>query len=192
MYEFMALRRLTRAALVRLALAGSLAVALLALSACNKVQAKTPGPPPAPLQVPDPPLRLQTPIEVEPPPPPPPATEKPAAPVTQPSRAKPTPTPTATPTPPPSPAGETSPPPPVMQTSNQAQNEAKAREHLRSAENDLSKVEPKSLPRPAQGQYESAQKFVRMTREALNARNFVYAAFCAEKAATLAALLVKD
>ena len=78
-----------------------------------------------------------------------------------------------------------------MQTTDQAQNEAKAREHLRSAESNLSKLQPKSLGRAALDQYESAQKFIRQTKEALNARNFVFAVYCAEKAATLAALLVK-
>jgi hypothetical protein len=79
----------------------------------------------------------------------------------------------------------------VVQTSDQAQNETRAREHLQAAERNLQKVQPKSLGRAAQDQYESAQKFVRMTKEALSARNYVYAVYCAEKAATLAALLVK-
>ena len=190
MYGLMALRELTRAGLVRLALAAGLGAAMLTLSACNKVQAKTPGPAPTPLVVPDPPMRLHLPVDVEPPPPPPPTTEKPAAPTTPPPRQKPAPTPTVTPTPPAASTGETT-PPPVVQTNDQAQNEARARDHLRNAEHNLSKVQPTSLPRAAQDQYESAQKFVRMAKEALTARNYVYAASCAEKAATLAALLVK-
>jgi hypothetical protein len=80
----------------------------------------------------------------------------------------------------------------VVQTSDQAQNETRARDHLRSAESNLSKVQQsKPLGRAAQDQYESAQKFVRMAKDALTARNYVFAVYCAEKAATLAALLVK-
>ena len=80
----------------------------------------------------------------------------------------------------------------MVQTSDQAVNETRAREHLKNAEANLLKVQPKSLGPAAQDQYESAQKFVRMAKEALNARNYVYAVSCAEKAATLAALLVKS
>ena len=186
----MELRGLTRAGLVRLVFVAGLGAASLALSGCTKVQAKTPGPAPTPLAVPDPPLRLQFPVDVEPPPPPPPATERPATPATPPNRPKPTPAPTPTPAPPASSAGETT-APPVVQTSDQAQNETRARDHLRSAETNLSKVQSKPLGRAAQDQYDSAQKFVRMAKEALTARNYVFAVYCAEKAATLAALLVK-
>jgi hypothetical protein len=182
-------RELTRTGLVRLTFAAGIGVALLMLSACNKVQAKTPPPAPTPLAVPDPPLRLYVPVDAEPPPPPP-LTEKPAAPTTPATRPRPTPAPTPTPSPTPLPAGEAT-APPVVQTGDQAQNEAKAREHLRNAESNLLKVQPKALGRAAQDQYESALKFVRMTKEALTARNYVYAVYCAEKAATLAALLVK-
>ena len=190
MFGRMELRGLTRAGLVRLAFVAGLGAASLALSGCTKVQAKTPGPAPTPpLAVPDPPIRLYLPVDVEPPPPPP-ATEKPTPTTTPANRPRPTPTPTPTPAPPATSAGETT-APPVVQTSDQAQNEAKAREHLRNAENNLQKVQSKPLGRAAQDQYESAQKFVRMTKEALIARNYVYAVYCAEKAATLAALLVK-
>jgi hypothetical protein len=75
----------------------------------------------------------------------------------------------------------------VVQTSDQAQNETRAREHLQAAERNLQKVQSKPLGRAAQDQYDSAQKFVRMAKEALTARNFVFAVYCAEKAATLAA-----
>jgi hypothetical protein len=185
----MALRGMTRAGLVRLAIAAGLGAALLTLSACNKVQAKTPAAAPAPLAVPDPPLRLKVPVDVEPPPPPSPPAEKPAPPTTPTKGPRPTPTPAPTPPPPATSAGETA--PPVVQTNDQAANEKRAREQLHNAQTNLARVQPKSLGRAAQDQYESAQKFVRMTIEALNARNYVYAVSCAEKAATLAALLVK-
>jgi len=187
----MELLGLTRAGLVRLVCVAGLGAASLALSGCTKVQAKTPGPVPTPLAIPDPPLRLLFPVDVEPPPPPPPATEKPATPTTPAIRPKPTPGPTPTPAPPASSAGEITATPPVVQTSDQAQNETRAREHLQAAERNLQKVQSKPLGRAAQDQYDSAQKFVRMAKEALTARNFVFAVYCAEKAATLAALLVK-
>jgi len=189
MFGRMELRGLKRAGLVRLVFVAGLGAASLALTGSTRVQAKTPGPAPTPLAVPDPALRLQFTVDVEPPPPPPPATEKPAAPATPPRGPKPTPAPIPTPAPASS-AGETA-PPPVVQTSDQAQNETRARDHLRSAETNLSKVQSKPLGRAAQDQYDSAQKFVRMAKEALTARNFVFAVYCAEKAATLAALLVK-
>ena len=180
---------LTRARLIRLAFVAGLGAASLALSACNKVQAKTPAAAPVPLAVPEAPPRLQPPVDIGPPPPPP-ATEKPPASTTPPSRPRPTPRPAPTPTPPPAPpAGETA--PPVVQTRDQALIETRAREHLQNAQTNLARVQPKSLGRAALDQYESAQKFVRMTVDALNARNYVYAVYCAEKAATLAALLVK-
>jgi len=190
MFRHMELRGLTRQALFRLACAAGLVAASFTLSACSKVQAKTPGPAPTPLAIPDPPPRMHVPVDVTPPPPPPPAAEKPAA-TTTPAPRRPAPTPTVTPPPPTTPAGETT-PPPVVQTNDQAQNEARARDHLQKAVTDLSKVQSGSLPPAARDQFESAQKFVRMAREALNARNYVYALSCAEKAATLAALLVKD
>jgi outer membrane biosynthesis protein TonB len=184
----MDIRGVTRAGLGRLAFAACIGAVLLTVSACTKVQAKTPGPAPAPapLAVPEPPIRLQIPVDLEPPPPPP-ATEKPTAPVTPATRI-PRPTPTPTPTPPAT-TGETT-APPVVQTRDQAQNETRAREQLQNAVTNLARVQP-PLGRAAQDQYESAQKFVRMTREALSARNYVYAVYCAEKAATLAAMLVK-
>jgi hypothetical protein len=48
-----------------------------------------------------------------------------------------------------------------------------------------------ALGREAQSQYDNAMRFIRTTQQALAAKNFVYAAYCADKAATLAALLVK-
>lgn len=190
MLRRMTLRELTRVGFVRLASAAGLGAALLALSGCNKVEAKTPGPAPMPLAIPDPPPRMFMPVEVTPPLPPPPAAEKPAATSTQPPRTTPRPSPTVTPAPPATSAGETA-PPPVVQTADQAQNEARARDHLQKAEGNLSKVKRAALPAAAKDQFDQAEKFVRMAKQALEARNFVYALSCAEKAATLAALLVK-
>ncbi|HVQ41848.1 MAG TPA: hypothetical protein VMS54_06570 [Vicinamibacterales bacterium] len=43
----------------------------------------------------------------------------------------------------------------------------------------------------AREQYDSAKRFVRMAEDKLREKNFVYAEYCADKAATLASLLVK-
>lgn len=166
----------------------AIAVAGLAsVAGCGKAQAKTPGPVPAPaLSAPEPPPRLTIPVSVEPPPAPP-AVEKPPPPVT-PTRPRPTPTPTPTPPPTPPPTSET---PPVLQAGSAAELEARARERIASAERDLGRVSRGSLPSAARDQYDSADRFIRMAKDALTARNVVYAVYCADKAATLASLLGK-
>ena len=166
----------------RIILATCIAATALALTSCAKVEAKTPGPTPVSLKVPEPPLRLNIPVPAEPPPPPPVATEKPAPPTSPASRPRPTPTPT-----PPPASQETT--PPVIQTGGQ--DESRAKDRLAVAVQNIDKVKRESLSREAQDQYDSAQRFIRMTRDALATRNFVYAAYCADKAATLAVLLVK-
>jgi hypothetical protein len=163
--------------------------AALTLPACAKLKAKTPpaapATPPQALEMPEPPQRLHIPVTAEAPPPaPPPAStsEKPAS-----STA-----PKPRPTPPPSPT--TTPPdatPPVLQTGSLGELEVRAKERLGSAERDLAKVQAASLSADGREQYNWAQRFVRLTQDALARKNFVYAAYCADKAATLAALLVK-
>ena len=70
--------------------------------------------------------------------------------------------------------------------------EKNARERLNRAEADLKLVQPRSLPADAREQYDSAERFVRMAHDAIRVKNFVYALYCADKAATLASLLVKE
>jgi len=167
--------------------------AAVTAAGCQKAQAKTPGPAPVVLTVPEPPDRLHIPVNPDPPPPVASA-EKPPPP---PNPAKPRPTPTPTPTPP---AGSTTPPPPppdpattpVVQAGSQEADEARAKLLLSDAERNLSKLNPKALGRDARQQYDSAQNFVKLGRTALNQRRFRYAAYCADKAATLAALLIKS
>jgi len=59
------------------------------------------------------------------------------------------------------------------------------------AQADLKRVQKALLSADAKEQYESAERFVRMAEDALRTKNFVYAFYCADKAATLASLLVK-
>ncbi|HXT70929.1 MAG TPA: hypothetical protein VN700_14305 [Vicinamibacterales bacterium] len=173
----------------RILLAACIGAIALALTSCTKTEAKTPGPAPISLKVPEPPARLNIPVSAEPPPPPPPSTEKPTPPTTPPARtprATPAPTPVPAPTPPPATGTE---PPPVVQTSGDY--ETRARERLAVADQYIAKVQRGSLGRAAQEQYDSAQRFIKAANDALKLRNFVYAAYCADKAATLAVLLVK-
>jgi len=167
----------------------------LAASACTKVQARTPAPlptpaEPPPLATPEPPSRLKVPVPVDPPPPGGSVTDKPAA--AGANRAKPaTPPPassTAPPVTPPATPPETV--TPVIQAG--ADVEKSARERLDRAVSDLKRVQKSSLPADAREQFDSAERFVRMARDAMTLKNFVYAAYCADKAATLASLLVKE
>jgi hypothetical protein len=155
-------------------------------AACGKVQAKTPAPPPA-LTVPEPPTRVVMPVNVDPP-----ATEKPVpATTTRPTAGRPAATPVASPTPTPAPP-TTEATPPVLQTSaNLADLENKARERVEKAQKDLGRITRKSLGKDAQDQFDSAERFLRMATDAMKMKNFVYASFCAEKASTLAELLIK-
>jgi len=78
---------------------------------------------------------------------------------------------------------------PVIQASPEV--ERNARERLKVAQSDLKRVQRASLSADAKEQYDSAERFAKIAEDALRAKNFVYAGYCADKAATLAALLVK-
>ncbi len=170
----------------RIFLASCVGAAALGLSSCAKTEAKTPGPSPIALRVPEPPIRMTIPVPAEPPPPAPVVTEKPAPSIpAAPPRPRPTPTPAPTPAPPPVGAE----PPPVVQAGGEL--EARARERLSVAEQNLAKVQPGSLAPAEREQYDFAQRFIRETKNALAVRNFVLAAASADKAATIAVLLVK-
>jgi hypothetical protein len=175
----------------RLAMIAALAATIgVAAAGCGgRVQARTPGPTP-PLAVPDPPSRLVIPVTLEIPPPPPAPPDKPAptaSPRPSPTRPAPTPTPSATPTPTPA---ET--PTPVLQTTTSlADLEARALERLARAKKDLLRITPATLGRDAKGQFDSAERFIRMAEDAIAGKGFVYAYYCADKAAILAGLLVK-
>jgi outer membrane biosynthesis protein TonB len=167
------------------------ALGTASLPACTKARAQTPGPPPA-LNVPDTPERMNIPVNPDPipppePPPVPPA-EKPvvAPPASATTKPRPTPTPTASPVVPP--PADTSPAPVRLAQSGV---EEQARNRLAVAVRDMAKVKKDALPRSAREQFDSAERFIKMARSALDVKNFVYAYYCADKAATLAELLVK-
>jgi hypothetical protein len=168
----------------------ALVASALSLSACGRLQAKTPAPapapaPPPPLAMPEPPQRLHVPVTAEPPPVPAAATDKPGSSSSTPNRPRPAPAPPPAQTPP------DATPPPVLQAGAPDELATRAKDRLSSADRDLAKVQVASLGADAREQYESARKFARMAKDALTAKNYVYAAYCADKAATLAALLLK-
>jgi hypothetical protein len=168
------------------AFAAASATALVA--ACLKADAKTPAPR---MAVPDPPSRLAIPVPVEAPEPIPTPTPTPAAtdkPVT-PTTSKPV---TSKPPPTSNTSQETNPPPgAVLLPGAAAEVESRAKERLDRAEKDLRRVNRASLGNDAREQYDSADRFIRMAKDAITSRNFLFALSCADKAATLAALLAK-
>ena len=62
---------------------------------------------------------------------------------------------------------------------------------LLKAQTDLNKVDFRALNANGQAQYNSAKGFIRQAEDALKVKNYVYAAQLADKAATMAALLLK-
>ncbi len=168
-------------------------LALAALPACTKVRAEMPTPPAA-LHVPEAPARINVPVDpvpLPPPDPPPPATvDKPASPPVA-STTRPRPAPTPTPATPPAGQPPASDPPPAPVRLGQADAEKRAQDRLATAEREIKRVKRDALPRDAQEQHDSATRFIRMAKNAMTARNYVFAYYCADKAATLAELLVK-
>ena len=172
-----------------LSIAGAFILCALSAAGCaQRVQAKTPAATPIevppPLVTPDPPSRLKLPTPIDPAPATTAAAEKPAPPSA--SRPKPSAPPPATSAPPASAETTTA---PVIQAA--AGVEQQARERLQNAQRDLNRVQRSSLPADAREQYDTAMRFARMADEAIKLKNFVYASYCADKAATLASLLVK-
>ena len=101
-----------------------------------------------------------------------------------------TPPPTATP-PPPEPT-PSAPPPVLLTTPNAGDLEQKARNNIAAAQLNLQKVVYKALSPDAKVQFDTAQQYIGQAEDALKIRNYVFAGQLAEKAATLASLLVKS
>lgn len=185
-------------AMVRLARALGVVLSLMALTACGKVQAKTPAPPPS-LVPPPPPSPLIVPVTieyVEPEPPSPPATTPPAnttKPPTPPKPAGNAGTPPATTTAPPPETPVTA--PPVLQTApnaNATEAERGVRDKIETARTDLGKVTYTTLSKDAKTSYDSAKRFIQIAEDNIRTKNFPYAMQMATKAAELAAQLPKS
>jgi hypothetical protein len=65
------------------------------------------------------------------------------------------------------------------------------RDLLGRATRDLSRVNAASLNNDGRAQYDTAQRFIQQAEDALRARNIVFAGKLADKAATMAAVLVR-
>ena len=173
----------------RLTLVGALAALA---GGCAARTSAAPAPMPAELRPPAPPPRML-------PAPPDPVAPEPVADApavlapTVPARpaARPQPRP---PAPPPAASPETPPAPvlrPGVTAGASATTEASVRGLLESARRDLARITPASLSDDARTQYEAASRFADQADAALKNRNLVYAGMLADKAATLAAALLR-
>ena len=178
----------------------ALVASLTAAAGCAKAHA-TAQPLGPPLDTPLPPPRVvSSPIESEPtvaavppiegpsprttPNPPRSAAPRPERPEPPPAGASTTPTP-----PPPPPAEE--PPRTLQTTANASQAEQRIRGLLANASRDLGRIDYRTLSVDAQAQYDIAKRFTVQADEALKAKNTVFAEQLADKAAALAAQLLK-
>jgi hypothetical protein len=154
-----------------------------------------------PLAPPPPPPRVVVPPEAEPQPPasaPEPQQKTPKRPAAKNEgrdvAPKPEPPkPPAKPEPPPPPARDEAAPPSTLQTTppaSQQEMERQARGLLAQARRDLGLIKPATLNADGKGQFDTASRFVAQTDQALKDRNFVLALSLADKAATIAAVLV--
>jgi outer membrane biosynthesis protein TonB len=174
----------------------SIVLLTVSLGACAaKAQVRTeipvppldpPAPPPRVVAVyaPDPePLPVTPPVE--------PAT--PVRPPARPARPEQKPEPTATPEPAETVTRQPAPPSLTMTPSSgsESQTVAAIRDLLGSATRDLSRVNSASLSGDRRAQYDTARRFIQQAEEALKARNVVFAGKLADKAATMAAVLVR-
>lgn len=94
----------------------------------------------------------------------------------------------------PAPEAPKPPPPSLTLTPSpgaEAQTVAAIRELMATATRDLSRVNPSSLNADGRAQAEAARRFLQQADEALKARNVVFAGKLADKAATIAAVLVR-
>lgn len=171
-------------------------LAAVGLTGCASVQARTEAPMPA-LAPPDVPPRVVAEYEPDPPlpaapvatetvPPPPRVPRpvrreapKPDVPVEEQPQVPPAPPPTA-------------PPPLALQRSAASQRaDQSVRTLLAQAAVDLGRVNYQALDTDGRAQYDTARRFMTQADEALKARNLVYAGKLADKAATMAAVLVR-
>jgi hypothetical protein len=173
-----------------------LLLVLAAVGACGKVQARTepvlPAPEPPALETPIPPRHVIIPVEIEPfAAAPAPAEEPPAPP---PVRVTPRPAPRAEAAPPqPEPAAEPDAPRRTLQTpTNVGGTEQKIVAQMARATQDLGRIDYRALSAEGRAQYDIAKRFNQQAEEALKARNLPFAAQLADKAASLAALLLKS
>lgn len=183
-------------------LRASLALLLVAClaSACAKVQARIEPTPPVELLPPPPPPRLveHYPDEVELPAAPTSSeafvSEPPAITVARPAIPRPDSTVKPEPAKPEGPVPAPTPAPAVTlkpAPGSQSATEASIRDLLGRANRDLQRVNYQSLSVDGKAQYDTARRFVQQSEDALRNGNLVFAGKLADKAATMAAVLVR-
>jgi hypothetical protein len=74
---------------------------------------------------------------------------------------------------------------------SEAQTVTAIRDLLNRASRDLSRVNVTSLNNDGRSQYDTARRFIQQANDALSTRNIVFAGKLADKAATMAAVLVR-
>ena len=163
-------------------------------TSCAKAQAKS-APDGPPLDMPQPPPRVVV-VAPEEPIPPAPADETPAAapapprPVPQPARVTPRPEPKAEA--PAAAAAEGKPQEPrTLRAPGDSPSERAIRDRLNGASRDIGRVNPSRLTAGGRSQYEQARRFIQQAEQALREQDLVFAATLADKAATLAAELLR-
>jgi hypothetical protein len=177
---------------MRVICAGIGLLALIGAVGCTNAQAKTPADE-VPLATPAPPARVIVPPTIDP-----------VTPPADPSgRTPPRETPPATPrkpeTPPTTPPVTPVQPPPqndpavgtLQTTANVTEVEKKVRALIAAATRDLARVDYRALSTDAKAQYDQAKRFIAQAEGALKIKNVVFANQLADKAAALAALLVR-
>lgn len=180
---------------------GAAIAALALVSGCSNAKAQTLLPDASPLSIPQAPAR----VVVPPAPEPPPAVIETTAPATSPASANPPtngnrpnrdPRPPAPPSnppaaTPPAPAAPTAPTTPLETQGNQGELEQRARDLIGSAEGTLKKINYAALSSDGKSQADTAQRFITQAKAALVAKNVVYAWQLADKANTIATLLLR-
>jgi hypothetical protein len=167
----------------------------LSLSACAaKAQVLTEAPMPS-LDPPPPPPRVVAVYAPEPEPVAVTPALEPATPVRPPSRPRPEQRPEPAANTPESAEAVSRPAPPSLtltpSAGSESQTAAAIGALLERAKRDLSRVNSASLNHDGRAQYDTARRFIQQAEEALKARNIVYAGKLADKAATMAAVLVR-
>ena len=81
--------------------------------------------------------------------------------------------------------------PTLQTTANVDEEERKIRALLARAASDLGQVDTRTITADRKSQYDTAKRFAQQAEDALKEKNVVFARQLADKAATLAALLVK-
>ena len=178
------------------AIVGGLAAAVLT-TGCATARASAPAPLPI-LTPPDAPPRVVAEYLPDPPLPAEPVPAEAVAPVvrpTRPARREPARTdPAAEPQGPANAPAPTTTPPPSLTMQNAGAN-ARADQSVRTllgqAARDLERVVYQTLDADGRAQYDTARRFMQQADEALRARNVVFAGKLADKAATMASVLVR-